>query len=89
MSCTKSLKLIWLFGSVKPQLPSSYGEEVWATLKEAVDAIHLEKAISSSLEGLYQAVENCCTNRLASSLYEQLKKTCQKHIEMILPIFSK
>jgi len=64
----------------KPKLPENYQEQTWGKLKEAVDAIHHSTAISSSLEELYQAVENMCSHKMAAQLYEELKVVCENHV---------
>uniref|UniRef100_T1IZT0 Cullin family profile domain-containing protein n=1 Tax=Strigamia maritima TaxID=126957 RepID=T1IZT0_STRMM len=57
----------------KPKLPENYQEETWDKLKEAVIAIQTSTSITSSLEELYQAVENMCSHKMASILYENLR----------------
>ena len=42
----------------KPKLPDNYQRETWGKLKEAIVAIQTSRSIKSSLEELYQAVEN-------------------------------
>ena len=65
----------------KPRLPENYQQETWRKLQEAVDAIHTSRAIRSSLEELYQAVENMCSYKMSSMLYEQLKQVCESHVK--------
>lgn len=64
----------------KPKLPDNYQQETWGKLREAVDAIHTSRAIRSSLEELYQAVENMCSYKMSASLYDQLKQVCEAHV---------
>lgn len=40
----------------KPKLPDNYREKTWDQLKDAIDAIHNSRAITSSLEELYQVI---------------------------------
>jgi hypothetical protein len=56
----------------KPKLPDNYQEQTWDKLKEAVVAIQTSKSIRYSLEELYQAVENMCNHKMASTLYVNL-----------------
>ena len=69
-----------LFCIVKPNLPINFQEETWEKLKLAVNAIHEKKAIAYSLEELYKAVENMCSHKMASPLYDKLKEECEKHV---------
>lgn len=55
-----------------PKLPENYQEKTWEKLKEAVIAIQSSKSIQYSLEELYQAVENMCNHKMASTLYDNL-----------------
>jgi cullin-4 len=64
----------------KPKLPENYQQETWDKLKEAVEAIHTSHAIKSSLEELYQAVENMCSHKMSAHLYEQLRIVCENHV---------
>jgi cullin-4 len=61
-----------LFIIDKPKLPDNYQEQTWDKLKEAVIAIQTSKSIRYSLEELYQAVENMCNHKMASTLYVNL-----------------
>ena len=47
-------QLVCLIALARPQLPPNYQEEAWSKLREAVDAIHQKRSVSSSLEELYQ-----------------------------------
>ena len=42
---------------VAPKLPEDFEERMWALLSEAVDAVYASKAVATSLETLYKAVE--------------------------------
>lgn len=66
----------------KPKLPENYQQVTWGKLREAVDAIHTSHAIHSSLEELYQAVENMCSYKMSSMLYEHLKQACENHVKL-------
>ena len=68
------------FLTEKPKLPDNYQQDTWGKLREAVDAIHTSRAIRSSLEELYQAVENMCSYKMSASLYDQLKQACEAHV---------
>lgn len=73
---------------VQSESPSSYGEDTWCKLKDSVCAIYEERPISLTLNELYQAVENCCACKMASSLYERLKSVCEEHVVKLLPFFT-
>lgn len=65
----------------KPKLPENYQENTWDKLKEAVIAIQTSKSIKSSLEELYQAVENMCSHKMAAILYDNLRILCETHVK--------
>lgn len=56
----------------------------WKSLKEAIDAIQDERAVSTSLEQLYRSVEDVCVQNNSAWLYEKLKKECDMHSLRIL-----
>ncbi|KAL0268902.1 UNVERIFIED_CONTAM: hypothetical protein PYX00_010685 [Menopon gallinae] len=64
-----------------PKLPENYQEKTWEKLREAVIAIQSSKSIQYSLEELYQAVENMCNHKMASTLYENLSALTEQHIK--------
>ncbi|XP_046995069.1 cullin-4A [Schistocerca americana] len=65
----------------KPKLPDNYQERTWEKLKEAVIAIQTSKSIRYSLEELYQAVENMCNHKMASTLYVNLTALTEQHVK--------
>ncbi|OAD56053.1 Cullin-4B [Eufriesea mexicana] len=65
----------------KPKLPENYQEQTWEKLQEAVIAIQTSKSIRYSLEELYQAVENMCNHKMASTLYKKLTRLTEAHVE--------
>ncbi|CAK1540298.1 unnamed protein product [Leptosia nina] len=65
----------------KPNLPENYQETTWSKLREAVIAIQTSKAITYSLEELYQAVENMCSHKMASQLYVNLTNLVEGHVK--------
>ncbi|KAG7205670.1 hypothetical protein KM043_007620 [Ampulex compressa] len=65
----------------KPKLPENYQEQTWEKLQEAVVAIQTSKSIRYSLEELYQAVENMCNHKMASTLYVKLTRLTESHVE--------
>ena len=73
----------------KPNLPDNYKESTWEKLKEAVEAIHASKSISSSLEELYKAVENLCSHNMSQALYEKLREVCESHVRSNINQFVK
>lgn len=58
----------------KPNLPENYQETTWSKLKESVIAIQTSKAITYSLEELYQAVENMCNHKVKCKFVGCLKR---------------
>ncbi|XP_046414629.1 cullin-4A isoform X2 [Neodiprion virginianus] len=65
----------------KPKLPDNYQERTWEKLREAVVAIQTSKSIRYSLEELYQAVENMCNHKMASTLYANLTELTESHVK--------
>ncbi|XP_015587413.1 cullin-4A isoform X2 [Cephus cinctus] len=65
----------------KPKLPENYQEQTWEKLREAVVAIQTSKSIRYSLEELYQAVENMCNHKMASTLYANLTELTESHVK--------
>lgn len=74
------MKFSSLSSSVKPNLPANFRETTWEKLQAAVQAIHHKRAITYSLEELYKAVENMCSHKMATTLYDQLKTECEVHV---------
>ncbi|PSN31276.1 Cullin-4B [Blattella germanica] len=61
--------------------PGAAKKLTWEKLKEAVVAIQTSKSIRYSLEDLYQAVENMCNHKMASTLYINLTGLTEKHVK--------
>ena len=79
------LHLFVLFFSAKPQLPVDYSKQTWAKLEEAVFSIQNSKSVCTSLEELYQAVQNLCSHKMAYITYNKLRVLIKNHItKMIL-----
>lgn len=70
-----------VFFTDKPKLPENYQEQTWEKLQEAVVAIQTSKSIRYSLEELYQAVENMCNHKMASTLYSNLTILTESHVK--------
>nr|CAG4644588.1 EOG090X01NX [Leptodora kindtii] len=70
-----------------PRLPDNYQEEAWRNLKEAVVAIQNSKSIQSTLETLYQAVQNLCSHNFAPQVYANLKSLTESHVQSNLVQF--
>nr|XP_023019090.1 cullin-4B [Leptinotarsa decemlineata] len=64
----------------QPKLPEDYREQTWEKLKSAVLAIQQSKPNQYSLEELYQAVENMCNHKMASTLYTRLYNLTESHV---------
>ena len=73
--------------SVKADLPENYGEQAWEKLKEAIHAVHHQLPISYSLEELYHAVENMCSHKMATRLYDNLRVELEGHVTSLSPVF--
>lgn len=63
-----------------PSLPKDYEKITWRKLEEAVVAIQTSRPISTSLEELYNAVENVCSNKMAAELYKNLQGICESYV---------
>ena len=73
----------------KPKLPDNFQTLTWDKLAESVQAIHTSRSIKSSLEELYQAVENMCFHKMSAALYDQLKQICEHHVKSNITQFLK
>jgi len=62
-----------------PALPEDFQERSWGKLKRAVVAIQTATSIHTSLEELYQAVENLCRHGMAEQVYAQLRELVEGH----------
>eukprot|EP00124_Ichthyophonus_hoferi_P003179 Ihof_evm7s261 gene=Ihof_evmTU7s261 len=67
-----------------PRLPSNYEANTWVQLEQAVGAIHSSLAVETSLEELYQMVENLCSHKMAADLYVKLHAVLEAHIKSLL-----
>eukprot|EP00884_Botryococcus_braunii_P015978 jgi/Botrbrau1/3063/Bobra.0070s0056.1 len=68
----------------KPKLPDDFEVATLAKLLEAVHAVQKKEPVSSSLEELYQKVEDMCKNNMAAKVYNSLEVECDQHIKAIL-----
>lgn len=73
--------------SEKPKLPENYSAQTWDRLREAVVAIQKSEPVSTSLEELYQAVENLCFHKMAADLYKQLESLVEVHVKNCITQF--
>lgn len=67
----------------KPQIPENYLDETWLKLSEAVRAIQNSKPVTTSLEELYDSVQNMCSYKRSSFVYQELQsmtKLCVNNI---------
>jgi len=80
-------KLIIKNLKLPPQLPSDFKERSWEKLKTAVTAIQTATSIPTSLEELYQAVENLCSHGMAEQVYTSLKELVEQHTRRIVDQF--
>ena len=72
----------------RPKLPDNFKDTTWGKLKEAICAIQNKTSISSSLEELYKAVENMCSHKMSSVLYNELEAECERHVTSRLSQFT-
>jgi len=70
-----------------PQLPEDFQERSWEKLRKAVLAIQTATSIHTSLEELYQAVENLCSHGMAEQVYSQLKDLVEGHTREMVKQF--
>ncbi|XP_065840712.1 cullin-4A-like isoform X2 [Oscarella lobularis] len=64
-----------------PKIPANYYDVAWKMLSGAVRAIYSQKPIVESMEELYKAVENVCSHRMSSRLYDGLRGECESHAQ--------
>ncbi|ESO10101.1 hypothetical protein HELRODRAFT_185316 [Helobdella robusta] len=65
----------------KPKLPDDYQKKTSARLKEAVNSIHQKQPFNCTQQALYNDVENMCSHKMASHLYNDLREVCETHIK--------
>lgn len=65
-------------------LPADFEESSWRKLQAAVWAVQGKRAVSSSLEELYRAVEDLCLHKLGAKLYGLLQAECSAHVASLL-----
>ena len=66
---------------MKPSLPDQFESRAVEKLRRAVVAIQQSKSIDTSLEELYQAVENLCSHGLSERVYANLKELVEAHVQ--------
>ena len=67
----------------KNALPDNYEERSVAKLQKAVIAIQRAERIDTSLEELYQAVENLCSHGKAEQVYANLRELVEAHVQVL------
>ena len=67
----------------KNALPDNYEERSVAKLQKAVIAIQRAERIDTSLEELYQAVENLCSHGKAEQVYANLRDLVEAHVQVL------
>lgn len=70
-----------------PALPEDFQERSWDKLRRAVVAIQTATSIHTSLEELYQAVENLCRHGMAEQVYAQLRDLVEGHTREMVKQF--
>eukprot|EP00095_Tigriopus_kingsejongensis_P003490 maker-scaffold875_size86197-snap-gene-0.15 protein:Tk03490 transcript:maker-scaffold875_size86197-snap-gene-0.15-mRNA-1 annotation:"PREDICTED: cullin-4B-like" len=71
----------------QPVLPSEFKLRAVAKLKKAVVAIQQAEPIHTSLEELYAAVENLCSNGMSEQVYEALQALIEAHVQACVEPF--
>jgi len=84
---TQTKKLVIKNFKAKPRLPEDFQERSWDKLKKAVVAIQTATSIDTSLEELYQAVENLCSHGMAEQVYCQLRDLVECHTKNMVQQF--
>ena len=67
-----------------PRLPDGFEVGTWQQLEGAVVAVQRARAVGSSLEELYQAVETLCVHKHAAQLLSKLRAVCDVHVAAML-----
>ena len=75
-------KLVIKNFKAKPALPDNFEERSIAKLRRAVVAIQKAERIDTSLEELYQAVENLCNHGKAEQVYANLRDLVEAHVQV-------
>ena len=65
----------------KPVVPKDFKPKAMDKLRAAVLAIQRAEPISSSLNELYSAVENLCTDGMSETIYATLKELVETHVQ--------
>jgi len=75
-----TVKKIKLKNFVAIKLPTSFKDDTWKMLKNAVNAIQCKKPVHDTLEFLYKGVENYCDKISSEELYNHLQIECKEHM---------
>ena len=84
---TQTKKLVIKNLKATPSLPKDFQERSWDKLRKAVVAIQTATSIDTSLEELYQAVENLCSHGMAEKVYCQLRDLVECHTKNMVQQF--
>lgn len=79
-NCKPSARKLVIKNFQTPSLPENFFEVIWRKLEEAVLAIQHSQPISTSLEELYNAVENLCSQNNVNKMYKNLQSICEAHV---------
>ncbi len=74
-------KLVIKNFKAKPTLPDNFEQRSLEKLRKAVVAIQRAERIDTSLEELYQAVEDLCSHGKAEQVYSSLKDLVESHVQ--------
>eukprot|EP00040_Diaphanoeca_grandis_P028797 m.167286 g.167286 ORF g.167286 m.167286 type:complete len:729 (+) comp31460_c5_seq3:522-2708(+) len=75
-----TVKKLKLKNFVALKLPSSFNDDIWKTLRDAVQAIQHQRPVQDTLEHLYKGVENYCDKASPEELYSNLQNVCKEHM---------
>ena len=84
---TQTKKLVIKNLKQAPKLPADFQERSWDKLRKAVIAIQTTTSIDTSLEELYQAVENLCSHGMAEQVYCKLRDLVEEHTKNMVQQF--
>ncbi|KAH9529773.1 Cullin-4A [Dermatophagoides farinae] len=64
-----------------PKLPDDYLQQTWANLEKAIVAIQMSKSVNISNEELYQEVQNLCSHKMSSIIYQRLRSLIETYVK--------
>nr|XP_027201075.1 cullin-4A-like [Dermatophagoides pteronyssinus] len=64
-----------------PKLPDDYLQQTWSNLEKAIIAIQMSKSVNISNEELYQEVQNLCSHKMSSIIYQRLRSLIEIYVK--------